>query len=82
MNNTFFEGQLYNIAQNVSPAALSNNHKPLYYYRAKYITSHIHPNGVTEHEFSDTNKQLFFDDDFVNTNLCQDNSLIIVLSKL
>jgi hypothetical protein len=81
MENTFFVGQLYNVAQNIAPEALSNNHKPLYLFRASFVKSIEQNNGVCVHEFSHDVKEYFFDDDFVNNHRCGDNSLIIVLSK-
>jgi hypothetical protein len=76
MKNTFEIGKTYQAVQKMSRLALAKGHCPLYYDKLVYV-GFEHIDGVIEHSFTYEGELRRFDDEFVNNNRSEDNSITI-----
>lgn len=76
MKNTFEIGENYQASQKISRTALSKGHCPLWYDKLTYVgVEEI--DGIYEHVFAYGDELRRFDDDMVNNENSEDNSMTI-----
>ncbi len=73
MHNSFTVGARYNASQNISRAALSKGHVPLFYQGLTYQGFNIE---TKEHLFEYEGEKKWFDDEFINNGKSEDNSMV------